>query len=165
MCPVRHPRIEASPCCRPCSATAEFVVVNLITEQNPEADAELACSRHPSFAYTFLLEFPSIKSLQPVILPRRVHGRFAPYKSEEPISLFREPPEALTAAARVFAGNQANVARDGFAIGKPRRIAKKYFGGECGDRAHAWMRHQSMRLWSRSGFGADARGQRLDVAL
>jgi len=87
------PAFEASPCCRSYGATAEFVVVNLITQQNPQPDAELTCSRHARFAYAFLLKLPPIESLQPVVTPRGVHGRFAPHKPQKRFPCFVSRPK------------------------------------------------------------------------
>jgi DNA invertase Pin-like site-specific DNA recombinase len=118
--PHRHPRIQASPRRRSFrSATAELLVIDLIAQENPQADAELPRDGHPRFAEPLLRQFPAVESSQRRITPHRVNGRLAPQIAQERIPLLGELSESLPIAARVFAGNQPDVTGQGLRVGKP----------------------------------------------
>lgn len=54
--PSRHTRTSNDPCSlRRWAAPAEFLIVNLIPEHDPQSDAELASDRHARFSDALLM--------------------------------------------------------------------------------------------------------------
>lgn len=87
-------RIHASPCrrWRQC-ATAELVVIDLIAQQDPQSDAELARYGDARLAESFLLQLPLIESAEGGIAPDRVHRGFAPQKAQQRVATATWPSE------------------------------------------------------------------------
>src|SRR6476659_433037 len=92
-----------------------------------------------------------------------MNGRLAPEKPKEGIALFGEFSESMSVAARVFARNHPDVARQGFRIDKSRRIAEKDVGGQRGDWSHARLRHETTALRTPVCFHADLLIEVVDV--
>src|SRR2546421_3135389 len=74
-----------------------------------------------------------------------MRGRLAPEEPQERIPLFAERAESLPFAARVLAGDHADVARERFPVEKSCGIAHKDLGRQCGDGPDARMRHEQRR--------------------
>ncbi len=62
-------------------ATTELLVINLVTQQDPESDSQLSCRCHFRFPQTLLHQLVLIKTLQLRILANRMPHRFAPQKT------------------------------------------------------------------------------------
>ena len=54
------------------SAATELLVINLVTQQDPESDPQLSCGCHFRFSQTFPHQFVLIKTLQLRILANRM---------------------------------------------------------------------------------------------
>jgi hypothetical protein len=162
--PHRHSRIEASPCrrWRQC-ATAELVVVDLIAQQDPQSDAQLARHRDARLAEAFLLQLPPIESAQRGVAPDRMHRGFAPQAPQQRVPLLGEVAESLPAATRVLAWNQPDVTGQRLGIDEAGGVAEEYFGRERGDRTHAGVCHQSARLGALRGLRTDLLIELVDV--
>ena len=65
----------------PLSAATELLVINLVTQQDPESDSQLSCGRHSRLSQTFPHQFVLIKTLQLRILANRMAHRFTPEKT------------------------------------------------------------------------------------
>ena len=63
------------------STTAELLVINLVTQQDPESDPQLSCRCHFRFPQTFLHQLVLIKMLQLRIFLNRMPQRFTPQKT------------------------------------------------------------------------------------
>jgi hypothetical protein len=82
-----HDRVVANE-----SSTAEFGVIDLIAQQNPETDAEFAPHGDAPLSDALLLQFAAIESAKPRLVTRRLQAGLAPQESYESIALLRELP-------------------------------------------------------------------------
>src|ERR1700730_17539186 len=94
--PARTPRLRLPR--QP--TTAEFCVVNLIAQHDPETNAQLPRRRDAGLREPFLHHLPTIEALQVGIPSHGMRGRLAPKKPQERIPLFAERAQALSFAAR-----------------------------------------------------------------
>jgi hypothetical protein len=125
---------------------AELLVVDLIAQQNPQADAKLPRRSDPRFARPLLLQCSSIASSQCGVASHGVNGRLTPQIPQERIALLGELPKSLPIAARVFARNHPDVAGQCLRIDKSRGLPEEHFGSQRGHRAHPGMRHEATGL-------------------
>ena len=86
------------------SATTELLIINLVTQQDPESDPQLSCGCHFRFPQTFLHQLVLVKTPQLRILANRMPHRFAPQKTKQRIPLFAQTAQSLPPSAGVFAG-------------------------------------------------------------
>ena len=63
------------------SATTELLIINLVTQQDPESDSQLSCRSYFCFPQTFLHQLVLLKMLQLRILANRMPHRFTPQKT------------------------------------------------------------------------------------
>jgi len=78
----RHSRMGTTVLLSQLSATTEFLVINLVTQQDPESDPQLSCGCHFRFPQTFLHKLVLVKTLQLHILANRMPHRFTPQKTK-----------------------------------------------------------------------------------
>ena len=133
------------------SATTELLVINLVTQQNPESDPQLSCDCYFRFPQTFLHHLVLVKTLQLRILANRMTHRFTPQKTKKRIPLFTQSPQSLPPSAGVFARDQSHIAGYCFSIHEPLRLTQKGFRCQGCDRSHARMGHQPPCLRSLPG--------------
>src|SRR5258708_25144324 len=117
--PARTPRLRLPR--QP--TTAEFCVVNLIAQHDPETNAQLPRRRDAGLREPFLQDLPTIETLEIGIASHGMRGRLAPEKSQKRISLFAERAEPLPFATRVLARDHTAVARECLSVEKPSRVA------------------------------------------
>src|SRR5207244_2425577 len=98
-----------------------------------EANPELPRRRDAGFRESLLHDLPSIEALQVGIASDGMRGRLAPEKAEERVALFAERAQSLPCAARVLAGDHADVVRERLPVDKPRGIADEHFGRQRRD--------------------------------
>jgi hypothetical protein len=104
------------------SAATELLIIDLVTQQDPEPDPQLSCRCHFRFPQPFLHQLVLIKTLQLRILANRMPHRFTPQKTKQWIPLFAQAAQSLPASAGVFAWCNADVAGQRFPIAEPQRI-------------------------------------------
>ena len=63
-------------------AATELLVIDLVTQQDPESDPQLSCRCHFRLPQTFLHQLVLIKTLQLRILANCMPHRFTPQKTE-----------------------------------------------------------------------------------
>jgi len=63
------------------TATTELLVINLVTQQNPQPDPQLSCGGYFRLPQTLLHRLVLIKTLQLRIFANRMPHRFAPQKT------------------------------------------------------------------------------------
>src|SRR5258708_10734520 len=139
--PARTPRLRLPR--QP--TTAEFCVVNLIAQHDPETNAELPRRRDAGLREPFLHDLPTIETLKIGIASHGMRGRLAPEKTQKRIALFAERAESLPCAARVLARDHADVARDCLPVWKSGRVTYKDVRRQRGHGANARMGHQQRR--------------------
>ena len=83
-----HDRVVAYEC-----STAEFGVIDLIAQQNPETDAEFAPYGDARLADTLLLQFAAIKATEPGLVSCGLQAGLAPQESQESIACFVSFPK------------------------------------------------------------------------
>jgi hypothetical protein len=84
-------------------ATTELLVIDLVTQQDPESDSQLACRCYFRFPQTFVHQLVLTKTLKLRILANRMPHRFAPQKTKQRIPVFTQTAQSLSASAGVFA--------------------------------------------------------------
>ena len=109
------------------SATTELLVINLVTQQDPESDPQLSCGCYFRFPQTLLHQLVLIKTLQLRILANRMPHRFAPQKTKQRIPLFAQTAQSLPASAGVFAGDQSHITGYCLSIHEPLRLTQERF--------------------------------------
>src|SRR5437762_8843364 len=159
--PARTPRLRLSR--QP--TTAEFCVVNLIAQHDPETNAQLPRRRDAGFHESFLHDLPTIETLELGIASHSMRGRLAPEKTQERISLFAERAESLSFATRVLARDHADVAGQRFAVEKSCGIAHEDFRGQCRDGPDARMGHQQRGSRPFLGDLLDPLAETIDVRI
>lgn len=92
------------------AATAEFLIVDVIAEHDPQRNAEFARHRDTGLANTLLAQLSSVEALEREIAARCSDGYLAPQKSQQRIALFAQRTQSLPRAARVFTRNHPDVA-------------------------------------------------------
>jgi hypothetical protein len=115
--------------------TTELLVINLVSQQDPEPDPQLSCGRYFRFPQTLLHHLVLVKTLQLHILANRMPHRFTPQKTKKRIPLFTQSPQSLPASAGVFARDQSHIAGYRFSDDLNRRVEEL-----------AWQRSQARRL-------------------
>jgi len=159
--PARTPRLRLPR--QP--TTAEFCVVNLIAQHDPETNAQLPRHRDAGLREAFLHDLPTIETLEIGIASHGMCGRLAPEKPQKRVALFAERAQALSFAARVLARDQADVARERFSVEKPRGLADKDIGRQRRDGADARMGHQQRRSSALIRHMLDSVVESIDVRL
>ena len=106
------------------TAATELLIIDLVTQQDPEPDPQLSGRCHFRFPQTFLHQLVLIKTLQLRILANRMPYRFAPQKTKQWIPLFAQAAQSLPASAGVFAGNQSHIAGYRFPIHEALRFSQ-----------------------------------------
>jgi len=105
------------------SATTELLVINLVTQQDPESDPEFSSCCDSRFPQSFLHQFPPIETFQLWIPPDCIQRRFAPQITQQGVSLFAHRTQPLPASTGVLTWNHPDIARQHFPIAEPLRIA------------------------------------------
>jgi hypothetical protein len=82
------------------ATTAEFRVVDLIAQHDPETNPQLPCRRDVGLPESLLRHLSSIEALQVWIPSYGMGRRFAPEKPQKWVPLFAERAESLTCTAR-----------------------------------------------------------------
>src|ERR1700691_5142579 len=126
------------------STTTELVVINLISQHDPQPNPEFSCCSDSRFPQTLLHQFAPIKRTYSRIPAPRVYRRFTPQKAQQWITLLAQASQPLSPAAGVFPGNDPDIACHSLAIGESSRIAQKDIGRQCRDRSHTRMSHQQL---------------------
>src|ERR1700751_2221819 len=147
----RHSRMGTTVLLSQLSATTELLVIDLVTQQDPESDSQLSCGCHFRFPQTFLHQLVLIKTLQLRILANCMSHRFAPQKTKKRIPLFAQTAQSLPASAGVFARDQSHIAGYCLSIYEPLRLTQKGFCRQSCDRPHSRMSHQPLCLGSLPG--------------
>jgi hypothetical protein len=124
------------------STATELLVIDLIAQHDPQANAQLAGCRHACFPQPLLHQFAAIETLQSGIAAHRMSAGFIPKKAQQRTTLFGQCTEPLSCSARVFAWNQSDVTGPRLAVGEPLWITQKDIRGQCRDRAHSRMGQQ-----------------------
>ena len=124
------------------TAATELLIIDLVTQQDPEPDSQLSCRGYFRLPQTLLHQLVLIKTLQLCILTNRMPHRFAPQKTKKRIPLFAQTAQSLPASAGVFAGNQSHIAGYRFSIHEPLRLTQEGFRRQSCDRPDARMSHQ-----------------------
>src|SRR5260221_11290204 len=145
--------------------TAEFCVVNLIAQHDPETNAQLPRRSDAGLRESFLHDLPTIETLELGIASHSMRGRLAPEKPQDRIALFAEPPESLPCAARVLARDHTDVARECLSDEKPRGVADEDFRRQRRDGADARMGHQQRRSSTLIRHVLDSVVESIDVRL
>ena len=109
------------------STTTELLVINLVTQQDPESDPQLACGCYFRFPQPLLHQLVLIKTMQLRILANCMPHRFAPQKTKQRIPLFAQTAQSLPPSAGVFAGDQSHITGDRFSIHEPLRLTQESF--------------------------------------
>ncbi len=147
------------------SATTELLVIDLITQQDPESNPQLSCRCYFRFSQTFLHQLVLVKTLQLRIPANRMSHRFTPQKTKKRIPLFAQTAQSLPTAAGVFAGNQSHIAGYCLSIYEPLWLTQKGFRCQGCDRPHARMSHQPPCLGSLPGQVSHLSIQTIDLFL
>ncbi len=108
------------------STTAELVVINLITQHDPQPDPQLPAGGNVRFPQSLLCQLARVEALQFWVAPHRVPGRFAPQIPQHGIALLGQLPQATLLATGMLRRDHAYVAGHSFAIGEARRIAQTH---------------------------------------
>src|ERR1700745_4160811 len=95
----RHSRMGTTVFLSQLSTTTELLVIDLVTQQDPEPDSQLACRCYFRFPQTLLHQLVLIKTPQLRILANRMSHRFAPQKTQTRIPLFAPTAQSLPASA------------------------------------------------------------------
>ena len=75
------------------TAPTELLIINLVTQQNPQPDPQLSCGCYFRLPQTFLHQLVLVETLQLRILANRMPHRFAPKKTKQLIALFAQTDE------------------------------------------------------------------------
>jgi hypothetical protein len=124
------------------ATTAEFRVVDVIAQHDPEPNPQRPRRRDVGLRESLLRHLPSIEALQVRIASHGVGRRLAPKKPQKRVALFAERAQSLTCTARVLARDHADVAGDRLSVGKSSRVAYEDFRGQCGHGPDARMGHE-----------------------
>src|SRR5580698_2635549 len=76
--------------------TTELLVIDLITQHDPQTNAQLAGCRHAGFPQPLLHQFAVIETLQLGIAAHRMSGGFIPKKAQQRTALFGQRAEPLS---------------------------------------------------------------------
>src|SRR5246127_5129273 len=88
----------------PCfSATAELLVINLVTHHDPKSDSEFSSCGDSRFSRYLLHQFAPMKTFQRRMALDCVHRRFAPQISQQCVPLFAHRTQPLPASTGMFA--------------------------------------------------------------
>src|SRR6201987_4727715 len=126
---IRHPRMDTTVFLPRLSATAELLVINLVTQHDPESDSQFPGCCDSRFPQSLLHQFAPIEAFQLRIPPDCVHRRFTPQITQQCVPLFAHRTQPLPASAGVFARDHADVTGQRFPIAEPHWIAQEHFGG------------------------------------
>src|SRR5580704_18675988 len=126
---IWHPRTDTTAFLPRFSATAELLVIDLVTHHDPESDSQLPGGCDSRFPQSLLHQFAPIEAFQLRIPPDCMHRRFAPQITQQRISLFAHRTQSLPASAGVLARDHADVTGQHFPIPEPQRIPEEHFGG------------------------------------
>ena len=111
-----HPRTGFTAFLLLLSTTTELVVLNLISQHDPQPDPELASHGHTGLPETFLDYFAAVKTLQLRIPAHRVRPGLTPEKPQQRIALFRQSTEPLPPSTGVFPRNHPYITSQGLAV-------------------------------------------------
>jgi hypothetical protein len=85
---VWHPRTGTTVFLTHLSTATELVIVNLVTQHDPESDPKFASCGDPGLPQTLLAQFAAVEMLQLRIPAHGVHRRLAPQKAQKRMALF-----------------------------------------------------------------------------
>ena len=97
----RHPRTGITVFL---SATTELVVINLVPQNDPQPDPELASHGHSRLPQTLLDQFAAVETLQLQIPAYRVCSRLTPEKPQQRIPLLAQTTEPLSSSLEYSRG-------------------------------------------------------------
>jgi len=115
------------------STTAEFFVIDLVAQQNPEPDSKFARRRDPRLAHSFLDQLAAIESFQLRVFSYCMHRRFRPQIAQQRVALLGHRPQPLSLAAAVLAWDHPDhpdIAGHLLGGGKAAGISEKHLGGQ-----------------------------------
>ena len=138
----RHPRTGFTAFLLPLSASTELVIVNLISQHDPQPDPQLASSGHSRLPQTFLDQFATIETLQFRVSAYRVCRRLPPKKTQQRIALFAQATEPLPPSTGVFPRDNSHVTGHRLAASEPCWIPQEDVRRQRRDRPHSRVRHQ-----------------------
>src|SRR6266478_1858986 len=118
-----HPRTGTTAVPPHLAAAAELLVIDLITQHDPQADPEFASDGNSGFAQSLLGEFSPVEALQVWVSAYCVDGRLAPEKAQQGVALFAQPAESLLTGAGIFARDHPHITGQRFAVLVPRGVA------------------------------------------
>src|SRR5205814_1014124 len=124
---IRHSRM-GFPILPQLSPTAEFFVIDLIAQHNPEPDSKFPCGRDPGLAHSFLDELATVESFQLRIVSYGMHRRFGPQIAQQRVALLGHVPQPLSLPAAVLTGNHPDIAGNLLGGGKAAGISQKHLG-------------------------------------
>src|SRR5712691_7132146 len=124
------------------ATTAEFRVVDLIAQHDPEPNPQLPRRRDVGLRESLLRHLSSIEALQVRIPSDGMGCRLTPEEPQERIALFGERAQSLPLAARVLARDTADAAGQRFPVEKSCGIAHEDFRRQCRDGPDARMGHE-----------------------
>jgi hypothetical protein len=130
------------------STTAEFFVLDLVAQHNPEPDSKFPGRRDPRLAHSVLDQLATIESFQLWVFSYGMQRRFGPQVAQQRIALLGQGPQPLSLAATVLTWDHPDITSHLLGGGKAARISEKHFGRQCRQRSHTRMRQQSLRLRS-----------------
>ena len=76
------------PLLRQLSTPAELFVINLISQHDPQTNAQLACCRNPGLAHSFLDELAPVEAFQFCVLDHGMQRGFDSQVTEQRIAFF-----------------------------------------------------------------------------
>jgi len=102
---ARHSRTGITALLPQLSAAAEFLVVNLIAQHDPESDPEFASGGGLCFPQSFLHQFAPVEAFQVRISSHRVYRCFTSEIAHQSVAFLAQLPEPLPASAGAFTGD------------------------------------------------------------
>src|SRR5271170_2235485 len=135
--PSRHSRTGITASLLHLSTTTELLVINLISQHDPQPNPQFSRGGNSGFPQTLLHQFAPIEPTQFRISAHRVYRGFTPQKAQQRITLLAQTSQPLSPATGVFPGNDPDVTGQRLAVAESFWIAQKDIGRQCRDRSHA----------------------------
>src|SRR2546430_14907407 len=105
---IRHSRM-GFPILPQLSTTAEFFVLDLVAQHNPEPDSKFPGRRDPGLAHSFLDQLATIESFQLRVFSYGMQRRFGPQIAQQRIALLGQGPQPLSLAATVLTRDHPDI--------------------------------------------------------
>src|ERR1019366_7912456 len=111
-----HPRTGTTAVPPHLAAATELLVIDLVTQHDPQAVSEFASCSNSRFAQSLLLQLAPVEALQLWVSAYGVHGGLAPEKTQQWVALFAQSAQSLLTAAGIFARDHPHIAHQRFAV-------------------------------------------------